>query len=226
MIIKQIFKLLYPRNEVKGLFYTGITLSVRLSVCPSVDAWLGKLFQSHTCFPFIQMIMKFTHRLHMNHRSVILIFGSKGQESRSQCIDKWKCFMSHYPLPLYIYFHVFSWNNIHRLLISRGSDLLILGSKVKITMNSIQRWFMLHNWFPFTPIIMTLHTQFLLKIWGQKVKDQSFKALITENSLSHNCFSFTPIIIKIHTQRLLMSPGCVLLLFVSTVQAHNAVNVV
>ena len=37
-----------PRNEVRG-GYTGITLSVclsvRLSVCPSVDARLGKMVQ-------------------------------------------------------------------------------------------------------------------------------------------------------------------------------------
>ena len=31
-----------PRNEVRG-GYTGITPSVCLSVCPSVDAWLGKM---------------------------------------------------------------------------------------------------------------------------------------------------------------------------------------
>ena len=34
-----------PRNEVRG-GYTGITLSVRPSVCPSVDSRLGKMVSS------------------------------------------------------------------------------------------------------------------------------------------------------------------------------------
>ena len=42
--------LLYPK--LGG--FTGVTLSVRLSV----DAWLGKMVQSHKYFPFTPIIMK------------------------------------------------------------------------------------------------------------------------------------------------------------------------
>ena len=50
--------LLYPRNELGGGVNTGITLSVRLSVCPTVDAWLGKLVKSYFFFPITHIIIK------------------------------------------------------------------------------------------------------------------------------------------------------------------------
>ena len=47
-----------PHNEVKGVYLQSPCPSVRPSVHPSVDAWLGKMVQSHKCFPFTPIIMK------------------------------------------------------------------------------------------------------------------------------------------------------------------------
>ena len=60
--------------------------------------------------------------------------------------------------------HLSSWNFPHRLPMSLGCALYIFGSKCQRSRSQCtyyRKWFMLHNWFPFTPIIMKLHTQTL-----------------------------------------------------------------
>ena len=84
-----------PRNEVRG-GYTGITMSVRLSVRPSVcPAAFG--FPAHNCFPFTPIIMK----LHMQtpHEARMRPIDFEVQRSRSQCINYWKWFPAHNCFP-------------------------------------------------------------------------------------------------------------------------------
>ena len=132
--------------------------------------------------------------------------GSKGQRSRSQCIDIWKWFMSHncYPFTLFIMklhtdswwvkdvpnwfwgqkvrgeghnalisenglccmiaipFHLSSWNFTHRLPMSWGCVLLILGSKGQRSKSQwidYWKWLLAHNCFPITKTIIKLSTQ-------------------------------------------------------------------
>ena len=116
--------------------------------------WIQRIIS----FPLHLSSWNFTHRLPMSRGYALLILGSKGQRSRSQCIDYRKRFMSHNFFPL----HLSSWNFTHRLPMSRGCALFILGSKGQRSRSQCidyRKRFMSHNFFPFTPIIMKLHTQ-------------------------------------------------------------------
>ena len=158
-------------------------------------------------FPLHLSSWNFTHRLPMSRGYALLILGSKGQRSRSQCIDYRKQFMSHNFFLFKTYHHETShtdspwvedvpylfwgqkvkgqghnaliignglcriisfplhlspWNFTHRLPMSRGYALLILGSKGQRSRSQCidyRKRFMSHTFFPFTPIIMKLHTQ-------------------------------------------------------------------
>ena len=79
--------------------------------------------------------------------------------------------------------------------------MLILGSKAEghnalINENGLS---LTYNSFPFSPIIMKLHTHHDVedvpyRFWGLNVKGQD-NALVTEKwLLVHNCFPFAPII--------------------------------
>ena len=70
-----------PRNKVRG----GGILE---SPCPSVDARLGKMVQSHNCFPFTPVILK----LHLQTLDESRMWPSdfQVQRSRSGHIDNWK----------------------------------------------------------------------------------------------------------------------------------------
>ena len=61
----------------------------------------------------------------MSWGCALLIWGRKGQMSRSQCIDYWNGFWHIIALP----FHLPSWNFIHRLPMSWRCALLRWGSK-------------------------------------------------------------------------------------------------
>ena len=64
--------------------YTGITLSV----CPSVDAWLGKMVQSHNCLPFTPIIMKLHTQTPHESRVCSIDFWVKGQGHNALITEK------------------------------------------------------------------------------------------------------------------------------------------
>ena len=111
----------------------------------------------------------------------------KGQGHNALIIGNGLCRIISFPL------HLSSWNFTHRLPMSRGCALFILGSKGQRSRSQCidcRKRFMSHNFFLFTPIIMKLHTQtphesrmLPYLFWGQKVKGQGHNALIIGNGL-------------------------------------------
>ena len=77
------------------------------------------------CFPLTPIIMKLHTETPHELRMCPIDLGSKGQMSRSQCIDYWNGFWHIIALP----FHLSSWNCIHRLPMSWRCALLRWGSK-------------------------------------------------------------------------------------------------
>ena len=109
-----------------------------------------KIFWCITAFPLHLSSRNFAQRLPSSRVCALWISGSKGQRSRLQCIDNWKWFMSH------------NWNFIQRLPLSRGYALWVSGSKGERSRSQcvdIWKWFMSHICFPFTSIILKLHTK-------------------------------------------------------------------
>ena len=97
----------------------------------------------------------------MSQGCALYILRSKGQRSRSQCINYWIWFLAHNSFPLYTY-HLSSWNFTCRLPMRQGCALYILRSKGQRSRSqciNYWKWFPAHNCFPFTPIIMKLHMQ-------------------------------------------------------------------
>ena len=116
--------------------------------------WIQRIIS----FPLHISSWNFTHRLPMSWGYALLILGSKGQRSRSQCID----YRNSLCRIISFLLHLSSWNFTHRLPMSRGCALFIFGSKGQRSRSQCidyRKRFMSHNFFPFTPIIMKLHTQ-------------------------------------------------------------------
>ena len=130
-----------------------------------------------TASPFHLSSWNFTGTLPMRQEWALSTSGSKGQRSRSQCIDYWK-------------------------------------------------WLMLHNCFPFTSIIMKLHTKTPLELRvcpvDVRVKGQGHNALIAENGFCCIVALSSHLKSWIFTHRLPMSWGCALLMSGSKGQGHNA----
>ena len=116
--------------------------------------WL--YFMTHNFFPFTPIIMKLQTQTPHESRMCPIYFGVK--MSRSQCIDyrKWLCRIIALPS------HLSSWNFTHRLPMSQGFTLVILGSngqRSRLQYNDYWKWLMLHNSFPFTTTVMKLKTK-------------------------------------------------------------------
>ena len=128
----------------------------------------------------------------------------KGQGHNALIVENGLCRIISFSL------HLSSWNFTHRLPMSRGCALFILGSKGQRSRSQCidyRKRFMSHDFFPFTPIIMKLHTQTphesricptYLGSKGQRSRSQCID--YRKRFMSHNFFLFTPIIIKLHTQ--------------------------
>ena len=118
--------------------------------------------------------------------------------------------------------HLSSWNYTGTLPMSQRWALLTSGSKGQRSRSKFidfWKWLMSHNCFPFTPIIMTLHTKTPLEwrvcLMGVRVKRSKVK--VTMQWLlffvAHNCFPFTSAIIKLHAQIPCESRICLILGF-------------
>ena len=100
----------------------------------------------------------FTGALPMSQGWALSTLGSKGQRSRSQCIDYRKRLMSHnsFPFtPIITKLHTKTPYESRMCPIDFGIKRL----KVKSQCIDCWKWVMSHNCFPFTPIIMKLHTK-------------------------------------------------------------------
>ena len=147
----------------------------------------------------------------------------KGQGHNTLIIENGLCRIISFSL------HLSSWNFTHRLPMSRGCALFILGSKGQRSRSQCidyRKWFMLHNFFPFTPIIMKLHTQTphesrMCPIYFG-VKGQGHNAFIIGNGLCR-IISFTLHISSCNfTHRLPMSWGCALFILRSKGQSSRS----
>ena len=104
--------------------------------------------------------------------------------------------------------HLLLWNFTHKLIWVNDLPYWFWGQKVKVTMHELPKMFMPHNCYPFTPIIMKLHTQplpmsrgcalLILGSKGQRTRSQCID--YWKRCISHNCYPFTLIIMKLHTQ--------------------------
>ena len=127
-----------PATKLGG--YTGITMSVCPSVRPSVcRPHLG--FWRITAFPLHLSSWNFTCRLPMSQGCALYILRSKGQRSRSQCINYWKWFPAHncFPFtPIIMKLHMQTRHEARMCPI----DFRVKGSKVKV----IVHWFSWSSW--------------------------------------------------------------------------------
>ena len=127
-----------PRNEVRGGILESPCPSVRPSVRPSVwPAAFG--FPAHNCFPFTPIIMKLHMQTPHEARMCPIDFEvkrSKGQRSRSQCINYWKWFPAHncFPFtPIIMKLHMQTPHEARMCPI----DFEVKRSKVKVTMHKL-----------------------------------------------------------------------------------------
>ena len=111
---------------------------------------------------------------------------------------------------------------------SGGCAIWISGSKGQRPRSQCidnRKYFMSHNCFPFTPVIMNFHSPWVEDkppgFWGQKVKGQCYNALIAENVLCCIIPFFTPFIIKLHLKTPHELRICPIDLGVKS-QGHNA----
>ena len=97
----------------------------------------------------------FIQRLPMSKGCVLLISGSKGKRSRSQCIDYWKWFMLHncFPFTPIMKLHTKTPHELRMCPIDLGAK----SQRSRSQCIDYWKWLVLHNCFPFTPIIMKLH---------------------------------------------------------------------
>ena len=126
--------------------------------------------------------------------------------------------------------HLSSWNYTGTLPMSQGWALLTSGSKGQRSRSQFidfWKWLMSHNCFPFTPIIMKLHTKTPLewRVCPMGVRVKRSKDKVTMQWLLffvvHNCFSFTSAIIKLHAQILCESRICLTDIGVKNVKNLN-----
>ena len=122
-------------------------------------------------------------------------------------------YMTHCATPVIMRLHT-------KLPKNSGWALLIMGSKC---LRSRSQWFMLHNCFPFTPIIMSLRikTPRELRMCSPDFGVKPSKAKVTMHWLLktvfvHNCFPFTVNIMKLHTKTPLELRMCTIYLGVKT----------
>ena len=126
--------------------------------------------------------------------------------------------------------HLSSWKFTGTVLMSQGWALLTLGSKCQRSRSQcIDYWksLMSHNSFPFTPIIMKLHTKTPLEwmVCPMGVGVKRSKVKVTMQWLlflvAHNCFPFTFAIIKLHAQIPCESRICLTDIGVKNVESVN-----
>ena len=124
-------------------------------------ARLDKMILVHNCFPFTLIHFKLCTKTTHESWMCPIDFGVKGQSHNALITENGLCRIISFPL------HLSSWNFIHRLPMSGGCVLWVLGSKGQrqgLNLSNYCKWFMLHNFFPFTPIIMKLHTKTPLEV--------------------------------------------------------------
>ena len=136
----------------------------------------------------------------MSQGCALLILGSKGQRSRSQCIDHWKWFMLHncFPFtPIIMKLHIKTFHELRMCPLDFGVNR----SKVKVTMY----WFL--KMVSFLSYLTPWNfTQRLPLSWGcallileSKGQRSRWQCLDYWKWFKlHNCISLTPIIIKLH----------------------------
>ena len=176
---------------------------VQRSTSKCIDNW--KWFISHNCFPFTHIIMNFIQRLPMSGGCALLILGFKGEVHHASITENELCCIIAFPL------HVSSWDFIQIIHMSWVYVLLILGSKSQRSKSKCidyWKWFtkcMLHNCFPFTHIIMKLHTKTpyefrmcLLDFGVQRLRSQCIDFL--KWLFAHNCIPFPANLMKHHTK--------------------------
>ena len=145
-----------------------------------IDNWKCRII----AFPLHPSTWNFIQRLPMSDRVeyVLVSYLIRGQKVKRQGHNALITENSLYRIiafPL----HLSPWNFIQRLPNSRVCFLLISGSKgQRSTAQCIDnwKWFMLHNFFPFTPIIMKIYTKnpheprICMPYWflGQKSRSQ------------------------------------------------------
>ena len=143
----------------------------------------------------------------MSRRCALGISGSKGQGHNALITENGLCHI----IPFHL--HLLSWNFKQRLPTTRRSALSILGSKDQRSRSQCiynWKWFMSHNSFPFTPIIMKLLTKTPHE-WRMCPKDFGVKRLkvkVTMQLMSHYCFPFTSIMMNLQTKTLHESRIC------------------
>ena len=155
---------------------------------------------SHNLFPFTSIMKRKTNTPHKS-RMCPMDFGVK--RSKVKVTIHWllNTINVAYLLPLYIYHHETSHKESPWL---EGVPYGCRGPKVKVTMQDYWKWFLLHSCFPFTPIIMKLHTKNPLErrvcrigVWFKRSKVKVTMHWLLKMFLAHNCFSFTSTIIKL-----------------------------
>ena len=136
----------------------------------------------------------------MSSGCVLLIFRSKGKGHNALISINGLCHIIALPL------HLLSWNFTHRLPMSLGRGLL--NFRVKRSRPQCiyyWKWFMLHNSFAITSIIMKIHTQtphelrvFPVDFGVQRSRSQCID--YWKWLLAHHWFPFINTIMKLHTQ--------------------------
>ena len=111
-----------------------------------------------TASPLHQSSWNFTGTLPLSQGWALSASGSKGQRSRSQCIDYWKWLMLHNCFPFTPIIMEFNTKTPHESRMC-PRDVGVKMSKVKVTMQWLLKMFLAHNCFSFTSAIVKLHAQ-------------------------------------------------------------------
>ena len=117
------------------------------------------MIPAHKCFLFTAIVMKLYTKTSYESRMCPIYFGVKkvkGQDHNALITENGLCRIIAIPL------QISSGNFTYRLPMRWGCALFILGSKGQRSRSQgmdYWKWKLVHNWFPFTPIIMKLRTQ-------------------------------------------------------------------
>ena len=115
-------------------------------------------FMCITASPLHQSSWNFTGTLLLSQGWALLTLGSKGQRSRSQCIDYWKWLMSHNCFPFTPIIMELNTKTPHESRMC-PMDVGVKCQRSRSQCSDYWKWFLAHNCFPFTSAIIKLHAQ-------------------------------------------------------------------
>ena len=111
-----------------------------------------------TTSPLHQSSWNFTGTLPLSQGWALSASGSKGQRSRSQCIDYWKWLMSHNCFPFTPIIMELNTKTPHESRMC-PMDVESKCQRSRSQCSDYWKWFLAHYCFPFTSAIIKLHAQ-------------------------------------------------------------------